>query len=133
MRRKLGRCSPMPARNIRRCLYAGDHGSGAETGVHHHPGPEVLYTVTGEECMETEQGKFAGRPGGPAVIVPAGVQHRLTITGTEERTSLSCSSCMTRPNRLRSGRMPIHGHQRNYVIEPKLGNGRSICALSTVL
>jgi quercetin dioxygenase-like cupin family protein len=61
---------------------------GAETGVHHHPGPEVLYTVTGQECRETEQGKFAGRPGGPAVIVPAGVQHRLTITGTEERTSL---------------------------------------------
>ena len=61
---------------------------GAETSVHHHPGPEVLYTVTGEECMETEQGKFVGRPDGPGVIVPAGVQHRLTITGTEERSSL---------------------------------------------
>jgi quercetin dioxygenase-like cupin family protein len=62
---------------------------GAETGVHHHPGPEAVYTVTGEVCMETEQGKFVGGPGGPAVIVPAGVQHRLTITGTEERTSLA--------------------------------------------
>jgi quercetin dioxygenase-like cupin family protein len=61
---------------------------GAETGVHHHPGPEVLYIVTGEECMETEQGKFVGRPDGPGVIVPTGVQHRLTITGTEERSSL---------------------------------------------
>ena len=61
---------------------------GAGTSVHHHPGPEALYTVTGEECMETEQGKFVGRPDGPGVIVPAGVQHRLTITGTEERSSL---------------------------------------------
>ena len=61
---------------------------GAETGVHHHPGPEVLYTVTGEECMETADGKFVGHPNGPPVIVPAGVPHRLTITGTEERSSL---------------------------------------------
>src|SRR3954452_17547781 len=61
---------------------------GAETGVHHHAGPEVLYTVTGEECMETAEGKFVGRPGSPPVIVPAGVPHRLTIVGTDERSSL---------------------------------------------
>lgn len=61
---------------------------GAETMVHRHAGPEVLYTVTGEECMETTQGKFVGHPGGAPVIVPAGVPHRLTIVGTEERSSL---------------------------------------------
>jgi quercetin dioxygenase-like cupin family protein len=62
--------------------------SGAETSVHHYPGPEVLYTVAGEKCMETEEGKFVGRPGGTGGVVPTGVQHRLAITGTEERTSL---------------------------------------------
>ena len=62
---------------------------GAETSVHHHAGPEVLYTVAGEECMETMDGKFVGRPDGKPVIVPAEVPHRLTITGTGQRRSLA--------------------------------------------
>jgi quercetin dioxygenase-like cupin family protein len=62
---------------------------GAQTGVHHHPGPEVLYTIAGEECMETMEGKFVGRPGETPVIVPAEVPHRLTITGVSQRRSLA--------------------------------------------
>ena len=62
---------------------------GAQTGVHHHPGPEALFTLQGEECMETTDGKFVGRPGGTPVIVPTEVPHRLTITGTGQRRSLA--------------------------------------------
>ncbi|MDB5377357.1 MAG: hypothetical protein JWR00_1803 [Rubritepida sp.] len=62
---------------------------GAVTGVHHHPGPEAIYTLAGEECMETPVGRFVGRPGDPPIVVPAGVPHRLSITGTEERRSLA--------------------------------------------
>ena len=62
---------------------------GAETGVHHHPGPEALYPLSGEECMETPEGKFVGVPEGKPVIVPADMPHKLTITGTEKRRSLA--------------------------------------------
>lgn len=62
---------------------------GAVTGVHHHPGPEAIHTLAGEECMETPAGRFIGRPGGAPIVVPADVPHRLTITGTAERRSLA--------------------------------------------
>jgi quercetin dioxygenase-like cupin family protein len=62
---------------------------GAMTGVHHHPGPEAIYTLTGEECMETPTGSAVGRHGNDPVIVQAGVPHRLSITGTTERRSLA--------------------------------------------
>jgi quercetin dioxygenase-like cupin family protein len=62
---------------------------GAVTGVQHHPGPEVIHTLAGEECMETPAGRSVGRPGDPPIVVPTGVPHRLIITGTEERRSLA--------------------------------------------
>jgi quercetin dioxygenase-like cupin family protein len=62
---------------------------GAETGVHHHPGPEAVFTLAGHECMETPQGRFLGKAGAAPIIVPESVPHRLTITGTEERRALA--------------------------------------------
>ena len=62
---------------------------GAETGVHRHPGPEALYPLSGEECMETPEGKFVGVPERKPVIVPADMPHKLTITGAEKRRSLA--------------------------------------------
>jgi quercetin dioxygenase-like cupin family protein len=62
---------------------------GVVTGVHRHRGPEAIHTLTGEECMETPAGKSVGRPGGPPIVVPAGVPHRLSINGAEERRSLA--------------------------------------------
>lgn len=62
---------------------------GAVTGVHHHPGPEAIYTLAGEECMETPAGRFVGRPGEASIVVAAGVPHRLNIIGTEERCALA--------------------------------------------
>jgi len=61
---------------------------GAETSVHHHPGPEALFVFSGEECMETPEGMSVGRPEGPNIIVSGYVPHRLTITGAEKRRSL---------------------------------------------
>ncbi len=62
---------------------------GADTPVHHHAGPEALFTFAGEECMETTEGKFVSRPGGTPIIVPGDTSHKLTITGTTQRRSLA--------------------------------------------
>src|SRR4051812_10465040 len=62
---------------------------GAESGVHFHPGPEAILTLSGEECMETPAGRMLGRPEGSPVLVPANVPHKLSIIGTEERRALS--------------------------------------------
>ena len=91
---------------IKRIMFPG-----AETGVHRHPGPEALYPLSGEECMETPEGKFIGVPEGKPVIVPADTPHQLTITGTAKRRSLRWC-CMTRPNPGRSERTTTAGRQK---------------------
>jgi quercetin dioxygenase-like cupin family protein len=55
---------------------------------HRHSGPEAWYTVVGETCLETPEGKMVGRAGGPPVIVPGGPPMHLTATGTETRRAL---------------------------------------------
>jgi quercetin dioxygenase-like cupin family protein len=55
---------------------------------HRHAGPEAWYTMAGETCLETPEGKMIGRAGGPPVIVPGGPPMHLTATGTETRRSL---------------------------------------------
>lgn len=60
---------------------------GMTTPVHRHPGPEAWYTLSGEVCLETPNGKLVGRAG-ESTIVPAGPPMKLTATGTETRRSL---------------------------------------------
>jgi quercetin dioxygenase-like cupin family protein len=55
---------------------------------HIHSGPEAWYTLSGETCLETPQGKQVGRAGGEYVIVPGGPPMHLTATGTETRRAL---------------------------------------------
>jgi quercetin dioxygenase-like cupin family protein len=56
---------------------------------HRHPGPEAWYTVSGETCLETPEGKLVDRPGqGARVIIPGGYPMQLTATGTETRRSI---------------------------------------------
>ncbi len=56
---------------------------------HVHSGPEVWYTLAGETCLETSDGRVqVGRAGGPPVIVPEGLAMHLTATGMEERRAL---------------------------------------------
>ena len=57
------------------------------TPVHRHFGPEAWYTLSGEVCLETPDGKLVGRAG-ESTIVPAGPRMKLTATGKEKRRSL---------------------------------------------
>ena len=62
---------------------------GMKTPVHRHSGPEAWYTVSGETCLETPQGKMIDRPGGSShVVVPGGPPMELTATGSEVRQAL---------------------------------------------
>lgn len=62
---------------------------GMTSAIHTHSGPEAWFTVAGETCLETPEGKFVGRAGGQPVIVPAGSPMLLTATGTEQRRALT--------------------------------------------
>jgi quercetin dioxygenase-like cupin family protein len=55
---------------------------------HRHSGPEAWYTLSGETCLETPEGKVIGRAGGAHVVVPGGPPMHLTATGTETRRAL---------------------------------------------
>jgi quercetin dioxygenase-like cupin family protein len=55
---------------------------------HTHAGPEAWYTLSGETCLETPNGRQIGRAGGEPVIIPGGPPMHLTATGTERRRAL---------------------------------------------
>lgn len=61
---------------------------GMESSTHTHSGPEAWYTVTGETCLETPDGRTVGRAGGPPVIIPAGPPMHLTATGNSTRRAI---------------------------------------------
>ncbi len=61
---------------------------GMTAPAHRHSGPEAWYTLAGETCLETPEGKMIGRAGGSHVIVPGGPPMHLTATGTETRRAL---------------------------------------------
>jgi hypothetical protein len=61
---------------------------GMHSRVHRHPGVEAWYTLVGEQCLETPEGKLVQRAGGPGVMVPGGLPMMLTGTGTGIRQSL---------------------------------------------
>lgn len=61
---------------------------GMTAPAHIHSGPEAWYTLSGETCLETPQGKQVGRAGGDYVIVPGGPPMHLTATGTETRRAV---------------------------------------------
>ena len=57
---------------------------GMMSATHVHSGPEAFYTLEGETCLETPEGKHVSRGGGPPVIIPDGPMH-LTATGAAMR------------------------------------------------
>ncbi len=61
---------------------------GMTAPTHVHSGPEAWYTLSGETCLETPEGKQIGRAGGDHVIVPGGPPMHLTATGTVQRRAL---------------------------------------------
>ncbi len=62
---------------------------GMTAPAHLHSGPEAWYTLAGETCLETSDGRVQiGRANGPAVIVASGLSMHLTATGTDQRRAL---------------------------------------------
>lgn len=62
---------------------------GMTAAAHVHSGPEAWYTLGGETCLETSDGRVQfGRAGGPPVIAPMGLAMHLTATGSEQRRSI---------------------------------------------
>jgi quercetin dioxygenase-like cupin family protein len=60
---------------------------GGSVAPHRHSGPEVWYTLTGEQCLETPNGKMVARAH-ESTIIPAGTPMALLTLGTEIRRSL---------------------------------------------
>ncbi len=62
---------------------------GMTAAAHVHSGPEAWYTLGGETCLETSDGRMQiGRAGGPPVVAPMGLAMHLTATGSERRRSI---------------------------------------------
>ncbi len=62
---------------------------GTTSPIHTHPGPEAWYTLAGETCLETPDGRLVGGAGRPPVIVPGGSPMLLTASGAEQRRALT--------------------------------------------
>ena len=57
---------------------------GGSTPAHAHSGPEVVYVVDGEQCMETPKAGY--RLGiGQSLVLPTGTIHRGRVTGSSVR------------------------------------------------
>ena len=52
--------------------------------VHTHPGPEIFYLLTGEQCLETPNGATRARAG-EGMVAPANTPMQLNITGSSKR------------------------------------------------
>jgi mannose-6-phosphate isomerase-like protein (cupin superfamily) len=52
--------------------------------VHTHPGPEIFYLLTGEQCLETPNGTTRARAG-EGMVAPANTPMQLNIVGAEKR------------------------------------------------
>jgi quercetin dioxygenase-like cupin family protein len=61
---------------------------GFRTDVHQHGGPEALFTLSGEVCVETRDGKLVGRAGEQPLVINGDVPMQLTSVGSEVRRSL---------------------------------------------
>lgn len=57
---------------------------GSMTPVHRHPGPEVFYIVSGEQCLQTEQAAHR-IVAGQSYVLPADTVHRGRIISSRPR------------------------------------------------
>jgi len=60
---------------------------GGLVAPHRHSGPELWYTLSGEQCLETPKGKIVARAG-DTTIIPGYTPMALLATGHEIRRSL---------------------------------------------
>jgi hypothetical protein len=62
--------------------------AGFAAPIHRHSGPEAVFAIEGEVCIETPAGMKVERPGGPSYVVPAGEPMALVVTGNNPHRSL---------------------------------------------
>jgi quercetin dioxygenase-like cupin family protein len=55
--------------------------------VHTHPGPEIFYLLTGEQCLETPTGTTRARAG-EGMVASANTPMQLNIVGAKKRDAL---------------------------------------------
>lgn len=82
---------PMEVRPDRRYTASYMHAAtspGFQTDVHQHGGPEALFTLSGEVCVETPDGKLVGRADGEPLLIKGDVPMQLTSIGSDVRRSL---------------------------------------------
>jgi quercetin dioxygenase-like cupin family protein len=60
---------------------------GGSVAAHRHSGPEVWYTLSGEQCLETPEGRTVAHAG-ESTIVPGGLPMALLAIGKEIRRSI---------------------------------------------
>jgi quercetin dioxygenase-like cupin family protein len=88
---RVSRIGPLPlvqADSFAAVYMEGVFEPGMHSLVHRHPGAEAWYTLVGEQCLETPQGKLVQRAGDAGVLVPGGIPMMLTGTGSGIRQSL---------------------------------------------
>jgi quercetin dioxygenase-like cupin family protein len=61
---------------------------GFSAPIHRHAGPEAVFPIAGELCVETPQGRNIERPGGETHVIAGGQPMALTVTGNEPHRSL---------------------------------------------
>ena len=62
---------------------------GMTSAIHLHSGPEAWYTIAGETCLETPDGKHVERAGASSLSVEAHKPMLLTATGKTQRRALA--------------------------------------------
>jgi quercetin dioxygenase-like cupin family protein len=85
---KIGPLPIMPGTDYTAQFMEAVFQPGMKSTVHRHSGPEAWYTLSGESCLETPQGRMVGRAGGSQVIVPGGPPMELTASGSGTRKAL---------------------------------------------
>jgi hypothetical protein len=89
--RRVAQIGPLPlvdAQSFAAVYMEGVFQPGMHSVVHRHPGVEAWYTQDGAQCLETPEGHFVQRAGGPGVLVRGGLPMQLTGVGTGIRRSL---------------------------------------------
>jgi len=61
---------------------------GLSSSVHEHSGPEAWFILSGEQCLETQDGLIRGRAG-DGVVVRGGLPMMVLATGSEIRRSFA--------------------------------------------
>lgn len=80
-----------PARSYELFVAEADFGpdmkAAVARAVHTHPGPEIFYLFTGEQCLETPAGIKRARAG-ESMIAPANTPMQLNIMGSSKRDGI---------------------------------------------